>query len=78
MASKTATRKVVATKRVAPKKTPAKVNGDGRVQLQFRLTTDVRDRLRAEADRRAVSINFLIERALDEGLARWEKEKIRG
>jgi predicted HicB family RNase H-like nuclease len=68
---------VVATKKVAPKKTIT-TNGDGRVQLQFRLTTDVRDRLRAEADRRAVSINFLIERALDEGLARWEKEKIRG
>lgn len=46
-----------------------------RVQLQFRLTESLRDRLRREADRRAVSINFLIERALEEGVTKWEKEK---
>jgi predicted HicB family RNase H-like nuclease len=46
-----------------------------RVQLQFRLTESLRDRLRKEADRRAVSINFLIERALEEGVTKWEKEK---
>jgi predicted HicB family RNase H-like nuclease len=53
----------------------AKEYVEERVQLQFRLSTDLRDRLRREADRRAVSINFLIERALDESVTRWEKEK---
>lgn len=53
----------------------AKEYVEERVQLQFRLSTDLRDRLRTEADRRAVSINFLIERALDESVTRWEKEK---
>ena len=48
---------------------------DERVQLQFRLTESLRDRLRKEADRRAVSINFLIERALEESVLKWEKEK---
>jgi predicted HicB family RNase H-like nuclease len=48
---------------------------DERVQLQFRLTESLRDRLRKEADRRAVSINFLIERALEESVVKWEKEK---
>jgi predicted HicB family RNase H-like nuclease len=45
------------------------------VQLQFRLTAELRDRLRREADRRDVSVNFLIERALDDSVIRWEKEK---
>jgi len=53
----------------------AKEYVEERVQLQFRLSTDLRDRLRAQADRRAVSINFLIERALEESVLRWEKEK---
>lgn len=46
-----------------------------RVQLQFRLTESLRDRLRKEADRRSVSINFLIERSLEESVIKWEKEK---
>jgi predicted HicB family RNase H-like nuclease len=52
-----------------------KIYEEERVQLQFRLTADLRDRLRRQADRRAVSINYLIERALEEGVVRWEKEK---
>jgi predicted HicB family RNase H-like nuclease len=49
---------------------------DSRVQMQFRLASKVRERLRKEAARRQVSINFLMEKALDESLARWEKEKL--
>jgi predicted HicB family RNase H-like nuclease len=46
-----------------------------RVQLQFRLTTDLRDRLRVQADRRAVSVNYLIERAIEDAVVKWEREK---
>jgi predicted HicB family RNase H-like nuclease len=71
MPTKTATKKAVAP--------PKPTNGDdGRVQLQFRLTPDLRDRLRKEAERRDVSVNFLIERALEDGVSKWEKEKLRG
>jgi predicted HicB family RNase H-like nuclease len=45
------------------------------VQLQFRLSASLRERLRKEAQRRNVSANLLIERALEEGLTKWEKEK---
>jgi predicted HicB family RNase H-like nuclease len=48
---------------------------DERVQLQFRLSTDLRDRLRAQAERRAVSVNYLIERAIEESVTKWEKER---
>jgi predicted HicB family RNase H-like nuclease len=48
---------------------------DERVQLQFRLTTDLRDRLRTQADRRAVSVNYLIERAIEDAVVKWEREK---
>jgi predicted HicB family RNase H-like nuclease len=53
----------------------AKEYVEERVQLQFRLTESLRDRLREQAERRAVSINFLIERSLEESVAKWEKEK---
>ena len=53
----------------------AKSYEDERVQLQFRLPESLRDRLREQADRRAVSVNFLIERAIEESVGRWEKEK---
>lgn len=53
----------------------AKDYEDERVQLQFRLPESLRDRLREQADRRAVSVNYLIERALTESVTRWEKEK---
>jgi predicted HicB family RNase H-like nuclease len=46
------------------------------VQLQFRLQERTRDRLRAEAKRRNVSVNYLIEQALEERLTTWEKEKL--
>jgi predicted HicB family RNase H-like nuclease len=48
---------------------------DERVQLQFRLSTDLRDRLRAQAERRAVSVNYLIERAIEDAVVKWEKER---
>lgn len=48
---------------------------DDRVQLQFRLRKDQRDRLKAEAKRRAVSVNWLIETLLEDGLTKMEKEK---
>lgn len=47
---------------------------DDRVQIQFRLTTSLRDRLKNQADERMVATNFLIEKALEESLAKWEKE----
>jgi hypothetical protein len=36
----------------------------------------LRKRLYAEASRRGVSANFLIERALVDALAKWEKKKL--
>ena len=53
-----------------------KVYEDTRVQLQFRLPSKLRDRLKKQADRRLVSTNFLIEKSLEENLAKWEKEKV--
>ena len=45
-------------------------------QIQFRLRTQLRERLYAEANRRAVSASLLIERAVEDHLERWEKQKI--
>lgn len=45
-------------------------------QMQVRLSTVVRERLRNEADRRAVSVNLLVERAIEDALTRWEKQKL--
>ena len=45
-------------------------------QIQFRLDNALRRRLRAEAARRDVSVNYLIERTLVDGLAKWEKQKL--
>ena len=53
----------------------AKEYEDERVQLQFRLPESLRDRLKVQADRRAVSVNYLIERSLEESVTKWEKEK---
>ena len=52
--------------------------GDGseQVQIQFRLTASLRRRVRAEAARRGVSVNYLVERALVDGLDKWEKQKL--
>lgn len=48
---------------------------DERVQLQFRLLKSQRERLKAEAKRRAVSTNWLMEALLEDGLTKLEKEK---
>jgi len=45
-------------------------------QIQFRLPHTLRKRLYAEASRRGVSANFLIECALVDALAKWEKKKL--
>lgn len=49
---------------------------DDEVQIQIRLSTTLRDRLFAEADRRAVSVNLLAERALEQSVTVWEKQKL--
>lgn len=46
------------------------------VQIQIRLPLSLRRRLDAEAKRRAVSRNFLAERAISEALERWEVQPI--
>lgn len=45
-------------------------------QLQFRLSSVNKERLMKEAQRRAVSVNLLVERACVEALGRWEKQKL--
>jgi predicted HicB family RNase H-like nuclease len=45
-------------------------------QIQFRITSALRDRLHAEAERRTVSVNYLIERAVEESLTKWEKQRL--
>jgi hypothetical protein len=55
--------------------TPGGIKGDY-VQVQWRLPVKLRDRLYAEANRRAVSASLLQERALEEHLDRWEKQKL--
>lgn len=45
-------------------------------QIAARVPIELRDRLNAEADRRAVSVNLLMERMLVDALPRWEKEKL--
>jgi predicted transcriptional regulator len=42
--------------------------------MQIRMAVGVRKRLAREANRRMVSNNFLIERAVEESLDRWEQE----
>jgi len=46
------------------------------VQVPLRVPRKLRERLQKEARRRAVSVNFLGERALADAVDRWEKEKI--
>ena len=45
-------------------------------QIQLRLRVKTRKRLRAEAARREVSVNFLGERAIEQALDVWEKQKL--
>jgi hypothetical protein len=49
---------------------------DDEVQLQIRLPQSLRDRLIAEATRRTVSTNLLAERAIEQSVAAWEKQKL--
>ena len=47
-----------------------------RVQMQIRLPAKIRLRLEKESERRTVSKNFLVERAIEEMLEQWESEKL--
>lgn len=66
----TATQHVAGSRRRTPEQ-PA----NEQAQIQFRLPTALRDRLVKEANRRLVSINLLIERAIEQSLDAWEKQK---
>ena len=44
--------------------------------LHIRLPDDLRNRLFIEAERRVVSVNFLVEKALESTLKTWEKQKL--
>lgn len=45
-------------------------------QIQFRISTTLRDRLFKQAARRGVSVNYLIERALEDAMPKWEKQRL--
>lgn len=47
-----------------------------RVQLNTRTQKKTRDRLKRQADRRGVSVSYMVERALQESLTRWEEEEL--
>jgi predicted HicB family RNase H-like nuclease len=47
-----------------------------RVQLNTRTQKRTRDRLKKQADRRGVSVSYMVERALQESLDRWEVEEL--
>ena len=49
---------------------------DEQVQMQFRCAPEFRARFAAEAERRQVSVNYLIERALTTSLDKWERQKL--
>lgn len=53
-----------------------RISDEEQVQLQIRLPLALRDRLNREADRRAVSVNLLAERAIEQALDGWEKQKL--
>lgn len=46
------------------------------VQIQCRLYTSTRDRLFAEAERREVSVNYLVENSIEQSLTKWESQKL--
>ena len=52
------------------------MKGGPRVQLNTRTQKKTRDRLKKQADRRGVSVSYMVERALQESLVRWEKEEL--
>jgi predicted HicB family RNase H-like nuclease len=47
-----------------------------RVQLNTRTSDKTRLRLKKQADRRGVSVSYMVDRALQESLERWEAEKL--
>ena len=51
-------------------------SADEQAQLSVRLPAVLRERLQQEAARRTVSINLLVQRALEESLTKWEKQKL--
>jgi predicted HicB family RNase H-like nuclease len=52
------------------------LKGGPRVQLNTRTQKKTRDRLKRQADRRGVSVSYMVERALQESLDRWEAENL--
>ena len=52
------------------------LKGGPRVQLNTRTQKRTRDRLKRQADRRGVSVSYMVERALQESLTRWEAEEL--
>jgi len=46
------------------------------VEMKVRFPPTVRDRLEAEAERRVVSMNLLVEKAVERSLDEWEKQKL--
>ena len=51
------------------------LKGGPRVQLNTRTQKRTCDRLKKQADRRGVSVSYMVERALQESLQRWETEE---
>jgi predicted HicB family RNase H-like nuclease len=49
---------------------------DVETQVQFRCPQELRTRLADEARRRTVSMNYLIQRALEESLTKWERQRL--
>jgi predicted HicB family RNase H-like nuclease len=51
-------------------------SADDQAQLSIRVPVMLRERLQKEAARRTVSLNLLAQRALEECLTKWEKQKL--
>lgn len=47
-----------------------------REQMQFRIPPELKRRLTTEAERRFISKNLLIERAIEQSLDEWETEDL--
>jgi predicted HicB family RNase H-like nuclease len=54
----------------------AAVTAPGQSQIQIRVAPQLKKRLVAEAFRRTVSLNFLAEKAIEDALKVWEKQKL--
>jgi predicted HicB family RNase H-like nuclease len=52
------------------------LKGGPRVQLNTRTQKKTRDRLKKQADRRGVSVSYMVEWALQDSLGRWEDEEL--